>query len=542
MEKFKTMLTHIKKSEWMVLLSILLTGLALGLLFPTIGQADLGEIPAPDPPYVELPEDGSSPRSLPRGLTPTIEWEYHKTADNAHPDGNEQQLVWLANRARANPTQEGIWLAGTDDFYIKSGRNYWGVDLPLLRNEFAVIGARPPAAFDVRLYEAAKAHSDYLIATDEQSHTGQSARVAEAGFFFFQWGGIVFSYSETALHAHGAFNIDWGPDGGDGSGMQPGRGHRMAIMSVYSDFTNVGYAAVTELSPATGVGPLVVTGNFCLADPSAIDHYNRFLVGTVWTDLNSNSRYDPGEGIGGVTVMPDDGNYYAVTADSGGYSLPIEAAGTYDVTFSGSSVDPPIGRTVSIAATSVLLDLLYSPTSNQPSVNTHAASALTLTSATLNGSVTTNGLATTYRFEYGKSLAYGSSTPDRLITVDSSVSEDLTGLEPKTTYHFRLVGTNSAGTSYGPDASFFTSSSSSNTSKSSSSGGGGGGGGCFIAAVGTARVRALPIAAAFILTTMSAGLLHRSRSRRTMIDGPLPSRQPVCTGDLSPAPPASGAG
>ncbi len=31
------------------------------------------------------------------------EWTFHKSTDGAHPDGNEQQMVWLMNRARSNP-------------------------------------------------------------------------------------------------------------------------------------------------------------------------------------------------------------------------------------------------------------------------------------------------------------------------------------------------------------------------------------------------------------------------------------------------------
>lgn len=48
----------------------------------------------------------------------------------------------------------------------------------------------------------------------------------------------MFSYTLHPLFGHAAFNIDWGYDGGDGTGMQPDRGHRMAIMSVDGDYTN----------------------------------------------------------------------------------------------------------------------------------------------------------------------------------------------------------------------------------------------------------------------------------------------------------------
>ena len=38
----------------------------------------------------------------------------------------------------------------------------------------------------------------------------------------------------------------------------------------------------------------------------------------------------------------------------------------------------------------------------------------------------------------------------------SRVSQTIGGLQPQTTYHFRLVATNEGGTTYGADASFTT--------------------------------------------------------------------------------------
>jgi hypothetical protein len=279
------------------------------------------------------------------------EWTLHKTADNLHPDGNEQQLVWLMNRARANPTQEGIWLATSTESDIAGGRGYFNVNTSLLQSEFAGYAAKPPAAFDVRLYNAAKAHSDDLIVRKAQDHTGQFQRITDAGFHYWGARGNVFSYSRNSLYAHAAFNIDWGnePDG-----MQAGRGHRMAIMSVDGNYTNVGLAMVPDNDPNDNFGPLVTTGNFCSANTSYANHYNLFIVGTVWSDKNGNGRYDPGEGIGNVTVTPSQGKYYAVTANSGGYAIPVETAGAYTITFSGAASG---SVNVTIGTVSVLVDL-----------------------------------------------------------------------------------------------------------------------------------------------------------------------------------------
>ena len=313
--------------------------------------------PEPNPPEVTMEQTEPPIRYRYRlDKAPDTEWTFHKTADGLHPDANEQQMMWLMNRARQNPAAEGIWLSSTGDPDVEFAIDFYHVDLDLLQQEFAAIPAKPPAAFDVRLYEAARLHSEDMITRDAQDHDGQLDLVTASGFEVLAWRGNVYSYAKSALHAHAGFNIDWGPDGGDGSGVQPARGHRKAIMSVDANLTNVGIAVVPENNPDTEVGPLVVTGNYAQADTSVANHYNRFIVGTVWEDLNCNDQYDPGEGLGGVTVTPDKGQYYAVTAVGGGYAIPVDADVTYQVTFSGGGLTAPDTRTVAVGADSVLID------------------------------------------------------------------------------------------------------------------------------------------------------------------------------------------
>ena len=50
-------------------------------------------------------------------------------------------MLWLLNRARSNPTQEGIWLATMSDPDVAAARSFWGVDLGVLQAAFAAIGA-----------------------------------------------------------------------------------------------------------------------------------------------------------------------------------------------------------------------------------------------------------------------------------------------------------------------------------------------------------------------------------------------------------------
>jgi hypothetical protein len=94
-----------------------------------------------------------------------------------------------------------------------------------------------------------------------------------------------------------------------------------------------------------------------------------------------------------------------------------------------------------------------------PTVVTGAATSVTATGATLNGTVTSNGLPTTVDFQYGKTTNYNKTataaqSPLAANAVSSAVSVVLTGLQVGTLYHFRVVGTNSSGSTYGADGTF----------------------------------------------------------------------------------------
>ncbi|MBK7173456.1 MAG: fibronectin type III domain-containing protein [Bacteroidales bacterium] len=94
---------------------------------------------------------------------------------------------------------------------------------------------------------------------------------------------------------------------------------------------------------------------------------------------------------------------------------------------------------------------------NAPAVTTLAATAITSTSATLNGTVNPSGLATTYYFQYGTTTSYGSVTSTISAGSGTSavtVSANISGLITGQTYHFRLVATNTDGTSNGSDLTF----------------------------------------------------------------------------------------
>lgn len=96
-----------------------------------------------------------------------------------------------------------------------------------------------------------------------------------------------------------------------------------------------------------------------------------------------------------------------------------------------------------------------------PGVSTGEAKTVSRSSATLTGTITPKGVPTTYQFEYSTTKGYGSRIP---VTPGSAgegrlpteVAQTITGLEPRTLYHYRLVATNTAGTTYGEDRTLGT--------------------------------------------------------------------------------------
>jgi predicted lipoprotein with Yx(FWY)xxD motif len=98
-----------------------------------------------------------------------------------------------------------------------------------------------------------------------------------------------------------------------------------------------------------------------------------------------------------------------------------------------------VGAMASLPATAAAV--VYYPPTASPAVQT-------ATGFELRGNVYSYGTTTTYHFEYGTTTEYGTSVPmpDAEVTTAgySSVSEQITGLMPDTTYHWRLVSANSA--------------------------------------------------------------------------------------------------
>jgi hypothetical protein len=95
----------------------------------------------------------------------------------------------------------------------------------------------------------------------------------------------------------------------------------------------------------------------------------------------------------------------------------------------------------------------------KPGVTTGGAAQVTITTATLTGTVNPHGATTAYYFQYGTTTAYGARTGSTSAgkgNANVAAAAQIGGLAPNTKYHYRLIAHNSLGTVAGNDRSFTT--------------------------------------------------------------------------------------
>ena len=93
-----------------------------------------------------------------------------------------------------------------------------------------------------------------------------------------------------------------------------------------------------------------------------------------------------------------------------------------------------------------------------PVVKTNPATNIANFSATLHGSLDPHGLTTHVYFQYGRTTGYGHTTAMQTQSGNTyrNIAANISGLIRHTTYHFRIVATNSVGTRFGSDRTFTT--------------------------------------------------------------------------------------
>ncbi|MBI4765385.1 MAG: fibronectin type III domain-containing protein [Deltaproteobacteria bacterium] len=170
---------------------------------------------------------------------------------------------------------------------------------------------------------------------------------------------------------------------------------------------------------------------------------------TITATAGSNGSITPS---GSVSVNSGANQTFTITPNSG-----YRVSG---VTVDGASVGAVTTYTFTNVTANHSIAATFSAISGYPIVSTGSATLVYWSSsATLNGTVNPNGLATTYVFQWGRTTSYGNDTAVTSVgsgTINNAASAKISGLRSYTVYHYRLVATNSAGTTYGADKNFKT--------------------------------------------------------------------------------------
>jgi len=221
------------------------------------------------------------------------------------------------------------------------------------------------------------------------------------------------------------------------------------------DNTTVDAMRIASTAPIPGAScfPRELSFNFGLLSPGQIAQDSlwvvnlgtvQLVVDSVRTTVGSSYSISPNS----ATIAPQDSTLFVVTftpLTEGQYADSVRIYHT------------AAGSPLAIPLAGVRL-----PAPSAPDAVTNAATSITLSGATFNGSVGANGDTTTVRFVYGTSSGtYTDSvtaSQSPLATWDSlAVSANLSGLTPGQTYYVRVAATNDYGYVRGNEESFTTS-------------------------------------------------------------------------------------
>ncbi len=263
------------------------------------------------------------------------------------PTAHEQYLLELINRGRANPSAE-------------ASRYNVGLNAGLPSGTISTT-PKQPLAFSPSLIASARAHSQWMVNTNNFSHIGQGGsnagdRMQAAGYQFVG----AWSWAE---------NIVWQGTTGPASSINLTQyvedmhkdlylsaGHRVNQMNGLYREVGVGVVQGPFTQDGRTWNAVLATEDFAVSGTSV------FLTGVVFDDgqVKADQFYTPGEGLGGVTIAAinhaDAQRFTTTSWASGGYSLPLPA-GTYTVTASGGPLDVTLVKnSVAIGQQNVKVD------------------------------------------------------------------------------------------------------------------------------------------------------------------------------------------
>ena len=304
------------------------------------------------------PEDGARP-AVPESTRGSV--RVQELYEHGEPTVWEQYFLELVNRARADPTAEAeLYGIGLNDPH--GGQP--APDPPITADP------KQPLAFNPFLFDSARDHSTWLLEVNEFQHEGPPGllhledRIKTAGYPLVDnlgWGigeNLAVIWGVDVLAGGLREAVD---ESHEGLVLSPG--HRGNLMA--DDFREIGIGSVRgDYTLGEDVyDTLMSTHNFARsgASPAAAPG-SSFLLGVVSEDTDGDGFYSPGEGMGGVTVTPSAGGFYAVTSASGGYAMPLPTSrAPVRVTVSGGGWDPTMAFVAEVNGANLKADFVFDP-------------------------------------------------------------------------------------------------------------------------------------------------------------------------------------
>jgi Ca2+-binding RTX toxin-like protein len=216
----------------------------------------------------------------------------------------EQYLYELINRARLDPLGEAA---------------RYGIDL----NDGLAAGtldgsAKQVLAPNALLSLSSEGHSQWLLEAGVFSHSGQNAssphdRMAAAGYVFaptYSYGeNLAYYASSRSIGEVAAINLEH-------QNLFLSAGHRSNILA--GSFKELGVGLVEGAYTIQGSG-VTYSHTFMLTENFAMSGGGLFVTGVVYSDLDHDSFYTPGEGVMGFGFAA--GGAQTSSAEAGGYAL-----------------------------------------------------------------------------------------------------------------------------------------------------------------------------------------------------------------------------
>jgi hypothetical protein len=269
-----------------------------------------------------------------RTSCPTLErLEIRSLLSGYSPTDIEQLYLEELDDARFNPAAYGASL---------------GLDL-------SDVAPSQPLAMSPLLVESARLHSQDMIAQDYFSHTtpegvGPEQRIQATGFDVTGYSESI-EYNTNPTWVGSPFPADYAATDTVQSLSDliidqgvPDLGHRVMLLDIGGLLQTERQVGIGIAYQETTTGAYIYRQTDTTIDIASSPDTDPFITGVVFDDTTGNGEYEPGEGLGGVTISVSNVGT-TTTLDAGGYSIQVPP-GVYTLTASGGGLPSPITRTV----------------------------------------------------------------------------------------------------------------------------------------------------------------------------------------------------